>query len=66
MATQNHIGQTVRARVVETFDRQPVWFLAVFDLEFRVTIETLIFLQHAESHKSLWGDIGFVARTLCF
>ena len=52
------------AGVVETFDSQPVRFFAVFNLEGRVAIETLVFLEHTESHKSLWGDVRFVARAV--
>jgi hypothetical protein len=54
----------VGAGVVETFDSQPVRFFAVFNLEGRVAIETLVFLEHTESHKSLWGDVRFVARAV--
>ena len=56
----------MRARVVEAFDCQPVGFLSVFHLECCVAIETLVFLEHAEGHKALGGNIRFVTRAVCF
>ena len=64
VATQNHIGQAVRSGILDPFYCQSVGFLAVFYLELRLTIKAFIFLEHAEGHKPLWGDVRFVARAV--
>jgi hypothetical protein len=53
MTTENHVGQTVRAGILDPFNRKPVWLLSVFHLELRLTVKAFVFLEHAESHKSL-------------